>query len=449
MRKHEILYDWPIGEIQRLADSETAVQYADTLAEEALSAFTTLTEQMRNIGVGLSKAKAERVHFNDWDLLQQSLASYEQQFGNYPNAAFNKFNVFLLLAANLFQSGEVLDTDDINGSLFEIRELSDGLPLSWFARENAQSFDDSVAVFSLADLDTLRREFSNSVISPTFAFHLLAALATHNGMPSGQAVLVKKSADHIGAPALDAFVRLVILASGKSIHAPRCYTALPHVLNPDFIKAGHVYQQWNEVINVLSEYNSRDEILLKYLTIYHVVENLMYKFPIVELERQNGGRMFSIRDFRRLYHQVPDNESTALKRLFTAVFKLDANPGVTFESHITSRWSTLTTHISAADIEQALGSLGIQRDRRPLKPSEFKPGGECAGYFTQMVYSMRCAIVHNKETELHLTYASLDSTFTSLLEVFLLPSLEEICFELIGHPNNQVWYSQKELLLYQ
>ena len=65
-----------------------------------------------------------------------------------------------------------------------------------------------------------------------------------------------------------------------------------------------------------------------------------------------------------------------------------------------------------------------------------------------MVYAIRNAIVHNKETEFHLTYATLDSTICALIESFVIPCLEEICFALVGSQNDYVWYLNKELKLY-
>jgi hypothetical protein len=449
MRKYEILYDCPIAEISRLADSDVAADFAATLVDPALSSFTTLTEQMRGLGADLARAKADRNHFSGWGDLRQCLESFERQFATFPEPRFGKFRLFVVLAEKLAQTAAPLDATVIDENQFEIRELPNSLPLSWFSRENGQSFEDSVAVFSCADIGAIERQIANCNISPHFVFHILASLAPILNVPAGHAALVKKNTPTIEAAAVDAFVRLVILASGKSVHSPQRYSSPLSVINPDIIHAGHLYHQWNEVLYVLSEYNSRDEILLKYLTIYHVVENLMFKFPIVELERQQGGRMFSIRDFRRLYQQVDEAETTALKRLFTAALKEEATPGITFESHLVTRWQSLVTPASLVDFESALGLLGIKKDRRPLRHSEFRVGSECAGLFTQMVYQTRCAIVHNKETEFHLTYASLNAAFITLLENFLMPSLEEICFALVGSPNQQVWYSRKELLLYQ
>ena len=173
----------------------------------------------------------------------------------------------------------------------------------------------------------------------------------------------------------------------------------------------------------------------------------MFKLPIVELEREKSGEMFSIRDFRRLYARVYESELSALRRLFVAILHLPATSTTSFEKHVLARWKSLVPGTAAADIEKALGALDLKRDKRAMKHSEFKK--DVAGNFSQMVYAVRNAIVHNKETEFHLTYATLDKTISTLIESFLLPCLEEICFALIGSTNPYVWYANKEMLLYK
>jgi hypothetical protein len=189
-------------------------------------------------------------------------------------------------------------------------------------------------------------------------------------------------------------------------------------------------------------------VLTKYLTLYHVIENFMFKLPIVELERQQGGRMFSIRDFRRLYKQVDESELSALKRLFVATFQLQATPVTTFEQQVISRWDSLVPGTAPADIEKVMGALDLRVQKRAMRHTEFRVG-DVAGNFAQMVYYVRNAIVHNKETEFHLTFATLDNTICTLIESFVIPCLEEMCFALVGSPNQHVWYLHKELLLYK
>lgn len=453
MKKHEILYDWPVGELTRMADSDVAEGFYATLAEPALSAFVRLAEQMRGLGADIARAKADRAHFLKWAELLTCIEQFEKEFPAFPNAASKKFRVFAMLADKVAKSAPTLDADNIDENLFVIRELPATIPLLWFSRENAQSFADSLVVFSSADMPSLELKSSSAAslenaiaaanISPRLLFHFLAALGSLADLPQRHAALAKNVAPQPDIAVLDAFAKLAILASGEPIHTAHPHLAPPCVIDPDSIRFGASYHQWNDVIHVLSEYNSRDELLLKYLTIYHVVENFMFKLPIVDLERQQSGRMFSIRDFRRLYEHVDMNESDALKQLFIVILQMQASPGVTFQQHITARWNALVPGIAQADIDKALGVLGLA-----FRFNGFQAPAT-AGCFSKLVYAIRNAIVHNKETEFHLTYASLDANVCSLIEVFLIPALEEICFALVGSPNTQLWYQNKELLLYK
>lgn len=445
MKKYEILYDWPIAAISRLADSDDAEAYANQLAEPEQGNFVALTERMRVLGAELATAKAARVHFSKWAELRSYVDEFGRKFASFPIPTVDKLKISLLLADKLSQSSPLLDTDDIDADAFELRELTQPVPLSWFCRENGQSMTDSVVVLSCVDHGAVESEIAASNISPNLLFHFMATLHATDTLPSSQAILTRKAMPQVEISAINAFARLVVLATGKPVHSARRYVNAPSVLDPDEIRPGAPYQQWGEVLNVLSEYNSREEIILKFLTIYHVIENFMFKRPIVELERQKNGEMFSIRDFRRLYEGVEMAEADALRKLFNAVFQMRALHGTTFMQHLAARWGSLVPTVSQADINSALSTIGLTFIFTDLQ------GANAPSCFSKLVYAIRNAIVHNKETEFHLTYASMDTSpsLCALIEKFLLPSLEEICFALIGKQNTSFWYQNKEIQLYK
>ena len=98
-------------------------------------------------------------------------------------------------------------------------------------------------------------------------------------------------------------------------------------------------------------------------------------------------------------------------------------------------------------IDETLAVLGLSIKKRAMTHSTFNTGSVSAN-FAQIIYLVRNAIVHNKETEFHLNYATLNDTIYSLIELFLMPTLEEICFGLIGKENAHIWYKNRELNLY-
>jgi hypothetical protein len=447
VRKHEVLYDWPTTYIDRIADSDAAEAFAGALAPEEGDAFVTLSEAIRGLGADLARAKADRVHFANWPELSIRLNEFSARFPAAPNLSPKQARLFALLADKLAQSGTPFDGVDIAHDLFEIQTLQEPLPVAWFARENMQSFPDSLIVFCSADMTELERSLQASLMSPNLIFHALAAVAAIPQLQDQCSVVVRR-APAIEPEAVQGFARLMVLASGKAVHVTRNYANPPRVVDLDAMRAGAPYHQLNEVFYVLSEYNSRQEVLTKYLTLYHVIENFMFKLPVVDLERRNAGRMFSIRDFQRLYREVDQYESVVLRRFFEETFGMIAIPGTTFAQRIVNRWNALVPGIAAGDLEGALHTLGITRSAsRPIRFVDFTVG-RAAEYFAKMVYTIRNAIVHNRETELHLSYVNLVGHQAHLIEAFLIPSLEELCFALVGAPNAHVWYQNREMALF-
>ncbi|WP_337881189.1 hypothetical protein [Rheinheimera sp.] len=445
MKKYEILYDWPIEEIRRLSDSEIAASYAAQLVEPELSRFVELTEKIRLLGADLAKAKAERAHFTKWGEIRNYIEEYDAQFSSFPPPSVDKLRMSLLLAHKLSEFSPPLDMTDIEADVFEIREITQPVPNTWFCRENSLSLSDSVALLTLSDISVVANDIMATNMSPNFLFHLIATLNLTPELPSFQMIFVKKMTPQIDSMAIDAFARLAILSTGKAVHSARRYTNPPNILNINEIKPGAAYHQWIEILNVLSEYNSRDDALLKFLTIYHVIENFMFKRPIVELEQKMNGAMFSIRDFKRLYDNVKIKEEDALKNLFQEVFKMEALPRIKFKDHIVTRWERLVPTMSKEKIDDSLRLIGLSFS------FNFFKGESALSCFSKLIYTLRNTIVHNKETEFHLTYASLDMhpSLCKIIEEFALPSLEEICFYLISKPNQVLWYQNKDICLYQ
>lgn len=71
------------------------------------------------------------------------------------------------------------------------------------------------------------------------------------------------------------------------------------------------------------------------------------------------------------------------------------------------------------------------------------------GKIANFVYDVRCAIVHNKESEFHITYTNVDE-YRDLLPLMkeilaLMPSMIMNC---LNNPNAKIAYSAKELKLY-
>ncbi|MGF1718277.1 hypothetical protein L4D08_25815, partial [Photobacterium chitinilyticum] len=165
--------------------------------------------------------------------------------------------------------------------------------------------------------------------------------------------------------------------------------------------------------------------------------------PIVELERNTNGSMFSIRNFKRLYQSVSMNEKDALSKLFKASFELQLN-GQSFKNLAHSRWNDFiaSNALNKTDIDDFIGLLINNSVSSTQTVVQFP------NFISNLVYQLRCSIVHNKETELHIASENYPLGCKLILEEYLLKFLEEIVFLLISDNNNIVWYESNALVLW-
>lgn len=456
MKKYDILYDFPASEVRRLFDSPEAEQFSDSLADQLQNEFTTLAEETRALGAEILVAKEQGQPFLKWDDLLEKLRLLESKFLSFPRPDSRRLQLHVILARQCSEvltiqrateESPLLDEVDIQQDLFEIRELDFNLPFCWFKVERLAAFENSIAVFSCKSMEDLQRAIQGDTLSPSLAFHFMTALAGLTNVPPGYAALVKRTVPSTGAPAVGAFTKLMILSKGELLHEPKVYPRQPlHIADSEILSLDHDYRQWNDIFSVLSEYNSRNELLLKYFTLYTVIENFMFKLPIVELERQKNGEMFSIRDFQELYRRVGDSEIDALRKLITKALPLGA-PTKTLQNILIQKWDSILHETTPAAVQHVLGIFKLTANGHAMTHSEFKRA-EFPVNLARLVYSVRNSIVHNKETEFHLTYANLEDSIAVIIMKFLIPALEEISFGVIGTPNALVWYQNDKLALF-
>ena len=250
---------------------------------------------------------------------------------------------------------------------------------------------------------------------------------------------------------------LYIIKTGATIHKSYEYSLPPAIPASCSVVLGKNYQQFIDSIGIISEYNHQKDILDKYLRIYHVLENFMYKSPLVTLERDSAGEVFSIRDFKRMYDRINDSELNMLKKLFENILELEYTHGQTFNSKIHNEWNCLIPALFVDDykINFLLNVLNVSNSKGNATQFKNITMSNLPHFIAKLIYAFRNAMVHNRETEFHLTHQSLlthpiiGNAALILLENFLLPILEETVFHLIIKENEIVWYDNSILKLWE
>jgi len=238
---------------------------------------------------------------------------------------------------------------------------------------------------------------------------------------------------------LESFVQFILLINGKTFHNPIEVTEnqfltddVKNILECN-IKS---FNQYQESAYILSEYNHTKDILLKYLLLYHIIENFMYRRPIAEM----ANTKFTIRDFKKLYKKVDISEEKTLKELLVKIKTENITTTDELENYFNNNLENYRDSLSSED---EINQIFIKMTLQNINGLNYSNA-------SKLIYCFRNSIIHNKETEFHITHTTLNSSsdLVKFFEGFLLPILENIIYFLIFKENSIIDYPKNYLLLY-
>ncbi|WP_321836332.1 hypothetical protein [Pseudomonas kulmbachensis] len=443
MKKADALYSFLIEQLTNICDDEErAVQYIEFLQDENEGEeFESIVESLVVVRDALVECHQQLEPYDNLPHLEALLLNFKQKFSAYPEFDYKKCLYSIRLAERVFQGIQEIPSEDvIAGFDFFYADLS--FECKAFATNLAEE-SKNIIWLTPGSNDSLN-ELLNLSTNPEFWFCLasnvnaidftngLSIVFCHGGCVDG----------HRKNPNVLSLLKLHMVSAGYKINRSFSYNCPPSNSSLAKYDPASSYSQFGDVISILGEYVDRQDVLSKYLSIYHVIENFMFKSQIVKLERANQGVMFSIRDFKRLYRSVDMEEQKVLGRLVSSVFDLPYNNGV-FGVDALAKWEAfLIAHAAdRAEIDTFLAKL-----ISPAMP--YAPLGNFRTYFSTLLYQIRCSIVHNKETEYHISSETYTNGCALVLERFFLPVLEEFVFLTMAEDNSIVWYSQDKITLW-
>jgi len=236
------------------------------------------------------------------------------------------------------------------------------------------------------------------------------------------------------------FFQFILLTNGYIFHQP-IETSENQFINPyikSILNCEKNFNQYQESAYILSEYNHTKDILLKYLLLYHIIENFMYRRPIAEM----AATRFTIREFKILYENVKEGEQKTLKNLLDKIKNLQILPSTSIETYFQNNLTSFKGTLNASQIS-TLGTLLQKMGVQHINGLLYKNA-------SQLIYLFRNSIIHNKETEFHITHTTLNENqeLVDFFSKFLLPILENIIYFLIFQPRSLIDYPQNHILLY-
>ena len=400
----------------------------------------------------IQKSKLEGSIHTDFNDLLGHLEKFSNNFLDYPSNRVNE-SIVLIYLINLLNESideEISLEEDYNIEEFELTKLNKEIFQRNFTYHDMTILKNSMVLLDFSNTLRIAKYFQENSIPKELIIQLLANIGVEDKiLDLEQYVLANK--DIADKPnQIRSALCIHIVKSGKIIHTPYDYNEDPIVNSTRIVNQEIKYQQFDDSILILSEYNNQNDILDKYLRIYHLIENFMYKYPLATLEKKYAGNVFSIRDFQRMHDVVSNNEITALKKLFAAICDENYAVGQKFSNFIFSNWRSMHPAIinDKGKIDLLLSYLRLENSFDSIDESNLP------AFVAKLIYAFRNSLVHNRETEFHLTHDSLlnhpqiENTAQLVLEKFLIPTVEEIVYYLIINENDLVWFTNPTIKLF-
>lgn len=363
----------------------------------------------------------------------------------------------LKLASRLVGSFEVIDEDmSIPFDEFQIfDEIPHYIDIDFYLHIGSQNYKDAVIFLNLKDgnADFITEEH---VIPDPIVMLMLGLLKDYSLEQCKKILIIKSDESAISLNKSVAALKLHLVCSGSSYHKVEVTNRDNLSIFKDKISLGNSYNQFDDSLMILSEYNSRKELLNKYLSIYHLAENFMCRYPLVRLQGQHQGNMFSIRSFRDMYDDLDGKEITMLRNFFKIIYS-ESYKSNEFLLSAHEKFKVLVSDsiMTEAEVDSALVKLGMVNKGRALtydiisKYSAGQVKNDLPQQLADLVYGIRNAIVHNKETEFHLSHEYLEPCIYSLIDSFVVSILEDILLDLMVESNNLIWYPHSKIKLYE
>ena len=189
------------------------------------------------------------------------------------------------------------------------------------------------------------------------------------------------------------------------------------------------YEQYFDIYDVLNELNQSPDILNRFLRLYHTFEYLVYRVYLVDLVNRVGSSRIFVREFINSAESMKKGERESFIKNFNKIFTSDLTPTI----------SPALNPVSGANVITFLKDKKIVVD---FNPNSIKK-------ISELIYGLRCCIVHNKESEYHISisnsenYQEIIPLIRKTLEVF-----EALVIKKISDNYNDIKYGQKTVQLY-
>lgn len=192
------------------------------------------------------------------------------------------------------------------------------------------------------------------------------------------------------------------------------------------------FTQFFEIYDVMDEYHHANDILVKYLKLYQIIEYLITRTLLVKIQGNSSNQNLFLREMTSL-GKYDDFDRKNFK--------------IVFRSNETDLGNWFTAKLNGnAVLKSTVEDILFPNEPKTIDTTQINA---VYNALLNLIYKLRNTIVHNKESEIHLTIHNIQLK-PELLKLIkdLLLKLEGVLFEKVVNFENEITYKGKHLALY-
>lgn len=169
-----------------------------------------------------------------------------------------------------------------------------------------------------------------------------------------------------------------------------------------------IYQQYFEVYDIINELNHANDLITRFLKLYHIIEYLVYRAELVQIEQKARTNRTFIREIHGLIG-AKTTETSVLNKNFEEIFRVEIAANYFDLGALTPDQCKFLNEMWKLKFNTTTSTIDMK----------------VPGNVVKLIYGIRNSIVHNKESEFHLTTSNPDDylvvidiikNFTKILE---------------------------------
>lgn len=193
-----------------------------------------------------------------------------------------------------------------------------------------------------------------------------------------------------------------------------------------------IYQQYFEVFDIVNELNQAKDIITRYLKLYHIIEYLVYRVELVKAEKNARLNRTFIREIHKLTGQKT-GEMALLQQCLKKVFHAEIQ----------------TDYFDLGQLTQDQCDFLHRYWGVEYGPTTLKIAHKKVESIAKLIYGIRNSIVHNKESEFHLTTTN-PAEYLIIIPIIksFMQKLEKIVLDKISADVAELSYKSPNIQLY-